>query len=196
MLGLQELFLGQKERTCQSWKRCLELSEQHLDGILRFGKTFLSERDFVDDILPDRPEVLIGAAMYLYPSETDTLSRRRPFLEKALARLKAETSRRGGESYFLQAQCCRYLGRADEALQGYKKALDLEPRRAAWRLEYARLLYSQGKSTEAREEVDQVLHQEPGNTQARTLLNTIGRNPFKKPAKSAGGIPALIDVSR
>lgn len=186
-IGAQELRMGQRGRACQSWRKSLELSNEHLSAILDLGKRYsLTPEDFVDRILPDRPEVLIAAAMHLYPPGRDAVSQRRPFLEKALVRIKEQPSWRSGESYFNEAKIAHDLGKTTEAAAAYQLALEMEPRRCKWRLEYARLLAKEGKVAEANEQLRRVLSDDPGNSQARALLVTIdtkaAQQPVDKPA--------------
>jgi tetratricopeptide (TPR) repeat protein len=180
LAGIVELRAGQKEEACRSLHHCLEISDTYLLAILGQGKSLLTGQDFVDRILPDRPEVLITAALFLFPDDA-AVEARQPFLERALLLLKRDSGRQTGESLFLEAQIYHYLGRSDEALATYTRALSMEPRRTAWRLEYARLLYKLGRTMEARRELMRILAEDPGNAAARALQDAIRRNPFNRP---------------
>jgi tetratricopeptide (TPR) repeat protein len=65
------------------------------------------------------------------------------------------------------------LGRPQDALESYEKALATEPRSTETRILHARLLTLAGKLQEAREELNVVLGQEPRNTDALYNLSLV-----------------------
>jgi tetratricopeptide (TPR) repeat protein len=65
------------------------------------------------------------------------------------------------------------LGRPQDALESYEKALAAEPRSTDARILHARLLTLAGKLQEAREELNIVLGQEPRNTDALYNLSVV-----------------------
>jgi tetratricopeptide (TPR) repeat protein len=173
LFGTQEILLGQKERAAQSWRRTLELDDKNLKLMLELGRTTLSPGDWADAVLPDRPQLLVAAALYLYP-RPDQQIHRQPILEKALGLIQAQTSWRDGQSFYLEALAHRHLGQVDKALTAYGEAVTMEPRRPAWRLEYATLLHAEGHPAEARRELYRILTDEPGFRPARDLLLSLG----------------------
>ena len=90
--GTLELADGRPDRAWASWRRSLELSDGHLPEILDRSAALLSPHDILRRVLPDRPDLLLKAALHLYPEPGEG---RRPFLERALAILEERTDASG-----------------------------------------------------------------------------------------------------
>ena len=172
--GFGEFLDGHKQRAAQSWRRSLEVSDQHLPEILGWGRDGLGPKLLAEEVLPNRPELLVTVAEQLYPDPKDT-AQRRPLLEKALAVLVAAPGLAKAPDVFLKGRVLTLLGRPVEATAAYRQALSQEPRQAAWHLELAKLLRTQGQLAEAREELFTVLLLQPDNTQANELLAAVNR---------------------
>jgi O-antigen ligase/Flp pilus assembly protein TadD len=181
LFGAVELVDGQKHEAARSWRRALELSDQNLLAILSLGKQALGAQALLDQVLPDRPDLLVIAAERLYP-KSDNRVERRPFLEKALKILQQRQQPLTGDSLLLQARLLRTLGRQEEATQAYQQALSREPRHYAWRLEVAAFLCERGDLEGARRELLAVLRAEPGNGQALQLLSSIELELRRRPS--------------
>jgi hypothetical protein len=67
------------------------------------------------------------------------------------------------------------LGRPADAAAAYEELVLQEPGRVEWRLEFARLLYEQGRLRDARRELLTVVAQQPTNAGARELLTEVDR---------------------
>src|SRR5205823_3573941 len=67
LYGLDELVHGRSEQAWRSWRRSLELSDRHRPAILDLGARKLAPDELVRRVVPDRPDVLLAAASYLYP---------------------------------------------------------------------------------------------------------------------------------
>ncbi len=133
----------------------------------------------MEKVLPDSPEVLLAAALHLYPNE-GSIEKRRPFLEKALRILGEESSGLGARELHVKARVYKALDQPARAIQAYRELLDRESSQVSWRFEFARYLYDLGKPEEARRELVVVLAQEPNHRSARDLLNTVMRELLRK----------------
>jgi O-antigen ligase/tetratricopeptide (TPR) repeat protein len=178
LFGVQEILLGQKDRAMDSWHRSLNISDRNVEAVLQLGRGALSSKDFAERVLPEKPEILLSAALRLYP-QAGAVEERRPLLEKALVLMKAQGFSLKPEHFYLQAQIHENLGQTADALRAYQKAVSLQSRQITWRLAYARLLHADGKEAEATRELYTILEYEPHHREARALLVEIDRSNEK-----------------
>jgi O-antigen ligase/tetratricopeptide (TPR) repeat protein len=171
--GLQEFTLNYPEDAWATWRHCLELSNDYLPQILSRTSRLKTDQ-LLEKVLPDNPDVLLAAALHLYP-DAGAIEQRRPFLEKALRLLESKMEGLGARDLHVKAQVHRALDQPDRAVQSYRELLEREPAQASWRFEFASYLYELRKLEEARRELTVVLAQEPNHGQARGLLNTVMR---------------------
>jgi tetratricopeptide (TPR) repeat protein len=172
--GLHELADGRPDRAWASWRRALELSGEQLGPILDRSREHLGAPEILRGVLPDRPELLLEAARYLYPRQ-DEEQGRRPFLERALTLLEAGPSPPPASALHRRATIQRDLRRPSPALESYRQALLQEPDRFEWRYEYAELAYEQGRYDEAHQALLTILALQPSNERARGLLDSVAR---------------------
>jgi O-antigen ligase len=171
LCGLRELTLGRPEDAWATWRHSLELSGDYLVPIL--GQTAdLSTGQLMEKVLPDSPDVLLAAALRLYP-DAEAVEERRPFLEKALRLLGPKSERLAARELHVKAQVYKTLDQPDKAVQSYRELLNREPSQTSWRFEFALYLYDLGKLEEARRELAAVLAQDPSHDAARRLLNEV-----------------------
>ena len=97
--GTLELADGLPDQAWASWRQSLELSDGHLPEILDRSAALLGPHDILGRILPHRPDLLLKAALHLYPEPGE---RRRPFLERALAILEERKARVRGSGLACQ----------------------------------------------------------------------------------------------
>jgi tetratricopeptide (TPR) repeat protein len=168
--GDLELRDGHPDRAWMSWRRSLGLSEGHLPRILARSGELLGPDEIVRRVLPDRPGLLLKAALELYPRPAEG---RRPFLERALALLEERRGPVGAADLHLRASIDRALGRPAEALAAYRASLDREPLELTWRYELADLLYEQSRYEEAFQELLKIRLQQPENDRARALIDAV-----------------------
>jgi O-antigen ligase/tetratricopeptide (TPR) repeat protein len=173
LVGSLELMDHQEEQAWSSWRRSLEVSQQFLHPIVERAGGTLNTRELIDKVLPERAETVVAAADQLYP-DADA-GRRRPFLERARALLDGRRGPLGPADLHLRAGIEAALGDPAAALTSYQDALRLDPHQTAWRCEYARLLLRQGRLREAQRELRTVLVRQPGQPQARQLLEQVAR---------------------
>jgi O-antigen ligase/tetratricopeptide (TPR) repeat protein len=176
--GVQEMADGQPRQAARSWKRSLTVSEDYLQPILAHASLSFSPEQVMDQVLPDNPNQIMAAADLFFP-ETADLSRRRPFLEKAVDLLNHPEGSLLARDYALRARLNRSLNLIANAVADYQTALTREPAQSDWRYELAALLVGQGRSTEAQRELQAVLRSDPGHTDALKLTKSLsqGTNP-------------------
>jgi tetratricopeptide (TPR) repeat protein len=172
LCGLQEHFDGDDSRGWESWRRSLELSDRHLSEVVERASKMSDVADALNQALPERPALWLAAASQLYPGAQQT-AERRLLLEKALALLGAPPGPRTPDEWHTQATLCAALGQPERALSAFQRALDRDPRQLGWRYELARLLYEQRRLQDARRELLTIIAEQPGNGQARELLDTV-----------------------
>ena len=153
----------QTEQACDSWLRCLELSDHYLPDILDASSLRPNREDVAQNLLPARPETPQSAAG------------RRLFLEQALRQLEARPAPPAGPDLHLKAIFLKSLGRPNDAAAAYEELLLREVGQVEWRVEYAQLLYEQGRLQDARRELLTVLAQQPTHAGARALLGEVDR---------------------
>jgi hypothetical protein len=69
--GIEELLDNQPDQAWESWHHSLELSGQRLPEIASKSAAVLTPAEVRDRVLPDKPELLYGAAQVLYPDPDD-----------------------------------------------------------------------------------------------------------------------------
>ena len=168
--GTLELRDGRPDQAWTSWRRSLELSDSHLPEILARCGVLLSPDDIIRQVLPDRPSLLLKAALHLYAQPGEG---RRPFLEQALAILEKQPHALGAADLHLKASIHRALGQPVEALAAYRASLDREPLQLARRYGLAELLYEQNRFQESFQELLKVQMLQPENTQTRKLMDAV-----------------------
>jgi O-antigen ligase/tetratricopeptide (TPR) repeat protein len=172
LCGIEEYLAKEPGRSRASWRRCLELSDRYFPQILGLSSRGLDPGEIVESVLPDRPELLLAAALQLYP-EAGSARERRPFLEKAV-RLLENNGALKPEELHVKARACNLLGQPEEAIVAYRELLEQQPNQADWRLELAQVFHDQGRLEDARRELVVVLAQQPAHGQARELMTIIG----------------------
>ncbi len=170
--GLYERADGQPDRAWASWRRSLELSELDLPQILERSVATLGPRDTLRRVLPDRPGLLLAAAVYL---DSRPGAGSRLFRERALALLEGRPGPTSAEELHTRARIHRALGQPAAAVKAYRAALLQEPGRSEWRYELAEVSYEQGGYDDAHQELLTILALDPRNVRARALLDAVAR---------------------
>ncbi len=169
--GLRELTMNRPQDAWATWRHCLELSDQHLAQIL--GQTsYLKTNQLVEKVLPDRPEVLLAAALYLYP-DFGSVQRRRPFLEKALRLLESQEEETGPRDSLVKARIYKALDQPEQAILSYREFLNRDASQMHVRYEFASYLHEVRKLEESQHELMVILAQESKNGAARSLLDAV-----------------------
>ena len=169
--GLRELTLNRRQDAWATWRHCLELSDQYLGQIL--GQTsYLKTSQLVEKVLPDKPDVLLAAALHLYP-DFGSVQRRRPFLEKALRSLEAKDEGTGPRDSLVKARIYKALDQPDQAILAYREFLNRDASQMRVRYEFASYLHEVRKLEDSQHELMVILAQESKNSAARSLLDAV-----------------------
>jgi len=179
LCGVQELWAKEPERAWASWRHCLELSDRYLPPILEVTARDLSPAEMIEVVLPDRPELLLAAAIRLYP-EAGAAVERRPFMQKAVFLLDNRPGILKPEDLHVKAVAHKSLGQPNEAIAAYRQLLSRQPAQANWRYELAQVLHEQNRLEDARRELVVVLAQQPKHAQARELLAIVSYELTRK----------------
>jgi tetratricopeptide (TPR) repeat protein len=180
--GQQQGFNGEREEAIHSWRRCLELSDEFLEPIVK-QSTFaffqpdlqLSTQELIDKLIPPKqPRQLVKTAWLLYPKITQT-AQRRPFLEKALSLLEESPQVLEPESQYYYGLALWGVSKREQALRHILDALRQDPRHYRWRIDLARLQFELQQFDDAREQLDMVLQTDPNEPEAKQLLETLNR---------------------
>jgi tetratricopeptide (TPR) repeat protein len=171
LFGVEEFADGQVDQACANWRRSLELADTHLASILALTSQSPDSQKLLERVLPERPEVVLGVALRLYPAGKPSADRQ-ALLERAL-RLARERGEPTAEDLELQGRILRELGRRADAVAAYRQALEHRPRQLEWRCALALLLCQEGAYNEAREELRFVLALQPSHPAANKLLRLV-----------------------
>jgi uncharacterized protein (TIGR02996 family) len=175
MFGQRELLDGQRTNAAQSWRRSLELGDSYLLQVVDLGRDSLGPEVLLNEVLPERADLLVMAAVRLYPSRNfgDIPAERHPFYEKALRCVQAKSGSPEPKDHYLEAHLLRALGQREEGLEEYRLAVLYAPQEWAWRLEYADALQEAGHPAEARKELVSFLQHDSRHPLALALLRTV-----------------------
>jgi predicted Zn-dependent protease len=108
------------------------------------------------------------------PQVVEAAEQRRVFLEKALD-LLTPTATQDAFVWSTKARIHTLLKQPSEALATYEAGLARQPDQIASRYEYAALLFGQGRMQDARRELSIVLGQQPNHSDAKSLIEHVGR---------------------
>jgi tetratricopeptide (TPR) repeat protein len=177
--GLQELLTGRPEDAWSSWRRSLELSDAYLPQILATSGAVLRPEALAEKVLPDRPELIVTAALRMYPGPAG-LPKRRPLLEKALLLLAAQAEPLPMKDLLTRARSLKGLNQPKDAVPVYQALLTRDPYHVENRLEFARVLSDLGRLEEARAELQFILAQQPRHGPAQALLAIVAAELARK----------------
>jgi O-antigen ligase/tetratricopeptide (TPR) repeat protein len=135
--GLLELDAQQTAQAWACWRRCLEISNDYFDKIMRQCVAVLTPQDIIELVVPAQPEKLLAAANRL-PKGTE--AQKQPYLEKALELLDAKPPPLTDQELRIKAQVYKALGKTDDAKKLYLELLGREPGQVDYSLEYAHYL--------------------------------------------------------
>jgi O-antigen ligase/tetratricopeptide (TPR) repeat protein len=169
--GLLEFQAGRIEQAARDWRGALQLSTRRLEEVLGRAETRLSLPYLVENVLPDRPALLVALARTRYAGPRQAYARQ--LLTQRSARLLEQLSLADDERHYLRGAVRLLEGRRQEAVAEYEQAVALRPRESAWRYELAVLLKEQGALVQAHDHACGCVATDPRNGVYRRLLEQI-----------------------
>lgn len=179
LCGIQELEQDHLDLACRSWRRSLELSDEHLKEIIKRSSDALSAEQVLEEVLPDKPELIFFAAFQLYPEE-DMKKQRRPFMKKALSLLSNSPDRLKPENLRLKGIIHAIMGELPDAIECYQSATRYRPDMIEWRFEYATLLRDNDELEEAREQLLWIRRRSPNHPPAMQMLSEVNETLLRE----------------
>jgi tetratricopeptide (TPR) repeat protein len=171
LLGAQELLDGDPDKAGKSWQHSLELSPKYLDDILAPIVRRDDAEALLAKVLPDRPAILLDAALKLFPpAQAD---KRRAMLERALTLVNQAPGPSTAADFHLQGRLYEELGDLPLAQKAHEAAVARLPQYPEWRYDLARVMYRRGQLPEARAQLHVVLGQQPAHAGAKQLMKEI-----------------------
>jgi len=178
LAGSLELADGERRQAIASWRRSLQLSDAYQALIVARAAGTLTDKELLDEILPDQPQQIVAAGSQRHPDADD--AGRRPFQEKALRLLSASGAARSPAGLHLKAVLSEALGEPDQAAAAYEAALEQAPRETEWRCELVRLLLRQGRLKDARRQALAILADRPDHPEGLRLMRAVARDMAEK----------------
>jgi O-antigen ligase len=168
--GGLELQAGRGDAALDAWRRCLTLDSTYLEAVVQGGSQILSPAEVVDRLLPDSPALLAEAA---HTSLAKEHAEARQGIGRRLQSLVEQGNLPAAERHFFQGVALGLMERPDQAISEYLEAVQLDPRKTAWRYELAILLTQEGRTHEACEQFLVCIQMQPENAVYRTALQQI-----------------------
>jgi tetratricopeptide (TPR) repeat protein len=189
LAGELEWMNGQREAAIASWRRSLELSDEFISQIaLRSHlaplqpEMKLSRDEIITRLLPaDSASQLVRVAWVLHP-EMKEVEQRKPYMERALQLLEKNPDVLSPENQYVYGMALWGVDRREQGLQNLLIAVRARPLQTDWRLSLGRLYFELEKYSDAREQLQMALRQQPGNAIAELLLKKL--DELQRPATS------------
>ncbi|HEY1379905.1 MAG TPA: tetratricopeptide repeat protein, partial [Gemmataceae bacterium] len=189
--GVQRLRDGHPDEAWADWRKALELAprrsqeqqRKHLDRLAaivtaaapHFGPDPQRRGEqLADRVLPDRPDDLVAAARVL-DSTLSASGPARPLLDRALALLADRPEGLSAEESYLKAQVDAALGRDEDAVRAYERALTFAQAKPEWRYQFVKLLMERGRWKEARRELEFLRREMPNSQQVKDWIAEVDR---------------------
>ncbi len=164
--GLYYFEQADYERAVDCWKISLAESELYAAAIYQHSLSLPDRNKLPIGSLPFSASVLIDLAKNA--SEQEDGADRLALLRRAEKLLLAEGESRA-ETFYQLAVVSELKNSPDEAIDHFKKALELAPRNLEWRFQYAQLLQKQGKYGEALKQAKACTQADGSNSMYREL---------------------------
>lgn len=166
--GVLHFQSGRLAPARENWRRCLALSAEYDDRILPAALEQMPLQQFVDDLLPDSPEVLLRIAdRRQNPPDLNRL-----LGAKLLSVLESAdiSSLSSADIDHARARGCQLIGKLEQALEHFERATARSPVNVAWRMQLASLLRDLGRTRDAVREAEVCVRLDPQNADAQRLL--------------------------
>ena len=148
--GLLALSSGNQEMAVQLWSKCL--SSPHLNAqervIVELSQAELPMKLLFEQVLPQKPESLLRVARKYFREPRLDLPKRMLLVHTKRV-IDKETELSDALRFFYLGEADRLSEQFESAAENYKKALDADSARIAWRFEYAKCLHQIGEFDEA-----------------------------------------------
>ncbi|MFK7769257.1 MAG: O-antigen ligase family protein [Mariniblastus sp.] len=148
--GLLALSSGDQELAVELWAKCL--STPHLNAqekvIVELSKTELPMKLLFERVLPQNPLNLLRVARKYFREPRLELPKRMLLVHTRRV-IDKNTELSDADRFFFLGETDRLVDQFEAAAENYKKALDADPARIAWRFEYAKCLHQIGNFDEA-----------------------------------------------
>lgn len=175
-LGMLQLNLNNKEKAATLWARSTKVSNEQLGSVMQAAIGNLPTDVIANEILPEKPEVLVYTANFL--GDTPAENRLRMALaNRAIELTESSAEPRTADSEYTLARASLLVIQLDAALEHFKRAVEGRPNNLLWRYEYAVLLVEQGEKEEARKHLKWCIRLKPKDSRFRRLMRMIDEAP-------------------
>ncbi len=161
---------GRIEQACQDWRAILAIDPSQLEQILDWSSE-LTDATLVEKVLPAEPRLLLTLAENRFAAQEPM---RGLLLERASEAVE-QVELPAAERNYLKGRIALLRDRTDEAIDHYRRAVELDPLRAQWQYELATLLAEAGRVREAHEHARMSARLEPDNRDFDELLRRLIR---------------------
>ena len=138
---------GKSDLASKQWNRCLELTREFEEPIVRFSRYELSMKMFFEQVLPTNPYFRIRLARKYFNAPEDLLLKR--LLLNHTEGVLGQHDFPKAETKYLKGEIQRGSGNYPFASAYFRQALELEKDRVDWRIQYARSLIAEQQFDEA-----------------------------------------------
>ncbi len=180
-LGSAYYDVQQYDDVWQCWHRSLVFSNKYLSKVLTRSREHLKPTEVMETILPNELRCLFEAAGLA--EKGGHADEAKAYLDRAVELLSATNAddSQTAESHALAASVYQKLGKVDESIAAYRRAVASRPGETEWRLELVQLIVKQEMYDEAYRELRTVLLFQPENTVALRLKERLEK--LQKQAK-------------
>ena len=170
--GLLEFQAGRPERACDAWRRAIEIHPKRVGQLLAVARDLVDLEAYIVQLLPASPELLVEVIRQHLVDEMQPSLRQR-ILQRASELVETTANAQEVENIYLRGAILALSHNYRGAIDQYTLALQLAPRRTAWRFELTQLLQSTGRLDDAQEQVAICVRMEPKNHQYQALQQDI-----------------------
>jgi O-antigen ligase/tetratricopeptide (TPR) repeat protein len=171
--GREALARGDEQAAWDDWQRSLAISPRHLRPILVAARDRLGPDEIRTRLLPADPAVLLSAAEILFPDHT--VAERKSFVEAAA---RADGPDLTVAQLVAVARAHAELGRTEDSVAAWRRAVAAAPERADVRDGFARWLEREERYGEAIDHLEWLRQRFPGSDPVKDRLDA-ARHGYK-----------------